>query len=64
MVERLAKLRHKKGLDYQIIGVGGVMTPADFKAYRQAGADVVMSATGAMWNPGLANQVKASLSSQ
>jgi dihydroorotate dehydrogenase len=61
MVERLAKLRHKKGLDYQIIGVGGVMTPADFKAYRQAGADVVMLATGAMWNPGLAAEIKASL---
>ncbi|MEO8785389.1 MAG: diguanylate cyclase [Candidatus Saccharimonadales bacterium] len=63
MVERLAKLRAKRSLDFQIIGVGGVMTPADFAAYCQAGADIVMSATGSMWNPGLANQVKASLAS-
>lgn len=61
MVKRLAALREAKGFDYQIIGVGGVMTPEDFAAYRDAGADVVQSATGAMWNPSLAAEVKASL---
>lgn len=61
MVNRLNQLRKDKKLGYEIIGVGGVMTPADFKEYRDAGADVVQSATGAMWNPELAAQVKATL---
>lgn len=61
MVKRLADLRTAKNLDYQIIGVGGVMTPEDFAEYRAAGADVVQSATGAMWNPNLASEIKASL---
>jgi tRNA-dihydrouridine synthase len=34
------------------------MTPQDYFDYRQAGADVVMSATGAMWNPYLAQEIK------
>jgi dihydroorotate dehydrogenase (NAD+) catalytic subunit len=61
MVGRLDALRKKHGLDYEIIGIGGVATPADFKAYRDAGADVVQSVTAAMWNPDLAAQIKASL---
>jgi dihydroorotate dehydrogenase len=61
MVKRLAALRQARDLSFQIIGVGGVMTPDDFKQYRQAGADVVMSATGAMWSPNLASEVKATL---
>ncbi|MEK7582892.1 MAG: dihydroorotate oxidase [Patescibacteria group bacterium] len=60
MVRRLATLRDT-GMKYTIIGVGGVMTPADYHEYRSAGADVVMSATGAMWNPRLAIQIKESL---
>jgi dihydroorotate dehydrogenase len=61
MVGRLAALRKKLGLQFEIIGVGGVMTPADFHAYRQAGADLVQSATGAMWNPYLAAEIKATI---
>lgn len=61
MTRRLAALRKKLGLRYEIIGVGGVMTPSDFFAYREAGADVVMSATGAMWNPHLAAEIKTVL---
>jgi len=61
MVKRLVALRKKHGLKFEIIGVGGVMTPADFQAYRQAGADVVQSVTAAMWNDQLAAEVKASL---
>jgi tRNA-dihydrouridine synthase len=34
------------------------MTPQDYFDYRQAGADAVMSATGAMWNPHLAQEIK------
>ena len=37
------------------------MNAADFTEYREAGADAVMSATGAMWNPYLAQDIKASL---
>jgi dihydroorotate dehydrogenase len=61
MVRRLSELRSKLGLRYEIIGVGGVMSVDDFNAYRGAGADVVQSATGAMWNQALAAEVKASL---
>jgi dihydroorotate dehydrogenase (NAD+) catalytic subunit len=60
MVHRLAALRHKRGYSYEIIGVGGVMTPADYRDYRDAGADVVQSATGAMWDPDLAIKIKTS----
>lgn len=61
MVKRLDGLRKKNGWKYQIIGVGGVMNPDDFSEYRKAGADVVQSATAAMWNTGLAKEIKASL---
>jgi dihydroorotate dehydrogenase (NAD+) catalytic subunit len=61
MVRRLDTLRKAKQYDYEIIGVGGVMSPADFQQYRDAGADVVQSVTGAMWNPKLAQGIKAGL---
>lgn len=59
MTRRLKALREEFGMKYTIIGVGGVTVPQDFKEYRDAGADVVMSATGAMWNPYLARDIKA-----
>jgi dihydroorotate dehydrogenase (NAD+) catalytic subunit len=58
MVQRLDALRTKLDLNYEIIGVGGVMTPADYEEYLAAGADAVQSATGAMWNPDLAREIK------
>ena len=58
MTERLARLRQEMGLGYAIVGVGGVSEVADYANYRAAGADAVMSATGAMWNPRLAQQIK------
>lgn len=61
MVNRLDKLRKNKGYKYEIVGVGGVMTPKDFNDYRGAGADLVQSCTGAMWNPNLAAEIKATL---
>ena len=61
MVKRLKKLREKMRYQYTIIGVGGVTTPDDFFEYRKAGADIVMSATGAMWNPYLAKEIKERL---
>ena len=60
MVARLAAIREKLGLDFAINGVGGVVSPADYQAYRDAGADSVMSATGAMWDAELARKIKAS----
>lgn len=57
-VRRLAAIRAKRGFKFTIEGVGGVMTPEDYGAYRDAGADSVMSATGAMWNPHLAQEIK------
>jgi len=61
MVKRLKKLREEYGYSYAIIGVGGVMNADDFFEYRDAGADIVMSATGAMWNPYLAKEIKERL---
>lgn len=61
MVRRLVAIRQKYGLDYEIIGVGGVMTPADFHQYRDAGSDLVQSVTAAMWNQNLAAEIKATL---
>ena len=59
MTERLLKLREKLDLTFTIIGVGGVTIPEDYQTYRKAGANAVMSATGAMWNPYLAQEIKA-----
>ena len=58
MVEKLKKIREKLNYSYTIIGVGGVSTSEDFIEYRNRGADIVMSATGAMWNPYLAEEIK------
>lgn len=58
MVQRMAKLRETSEYKFIIIGTGGVTTPADYKEYINAGADAVMSATGAMWNTDLAKEVK------
>ncbi len=57
-VRRLKKIRDEKGYKFSIEGVGGVTTPEDYIEYQKAGADAVFSATGAMWNPGLAIQIK------
>ena len=39
---------------------GGVTKTEDYFEYLRAGADSVMSATGAMWNPYLAQEIKES----
>lgn len=59
MTERLFKIRKKLNMGFTIIGVGGVTVAKDYFDYRRRGADVVMSATGAMWNPLLAQEIKA-----
>ena len=57
-VERLARMRDEMGLGFRIVGSGGVGEPAHYAAYRMAGADAVMSATAAMWNPLLAQEIR------
>ena len=61
MVGRLSAIREKLGFDFAIVGVGGVIRPDDYKAYREAGANAVMSATGAMWDANLAREIKETL---
>lgn len=61
MVKRLHRLRTRLNNHFAIIGVGGVSNAEHYLAYRAAGADAVMSATGAMWNPQLALQIKSCL---
>jgi dihydroorotate dehydrogenase (NAD+) catalytic subunit len=61
MTKRLDRIRKDLNLDMAIISMGGVLNAEDFQDYQQAGADAVLSATGAMWNPNLAAEVKSSL---
>lgn len=57
MVKKLDMLRKEKNYTYEILGMGGVMTVNDYFDYKNAGADAVQSATGAMWNPYLAHDI-------
>jgi dihydroorotate dehydrogenase len=57
-VRRMHAIRERRGFNFSLEGVGGVTVPEDYKEYRDAGADVVMTATGAMWNPYLAKEIK------
>ena len=58
MTRRLVALRAELGQRFAVLGVGGVGSVDDYEEYREAGADAVMSATGAMWNPRLAQEIK------
>jgi dihydroorotate dehydrogenase len=64
MMTRLAQLRAEFGLSFEIVGVGGVDSAAVFGQYRNAGADAVMSATAAMWNPLLGQEIRAATMKQ
>ena len=57
MTKKLDSVRKKNKYNFEIVGIGGVMTPDDYSEYRNAGADCTQSATGAMWNPYLAYQI-------
>lgn len=58
MTQRIAEIRAKNRYDFVLCGVGGIVTPQDFDDYFDAGADIAMSATGAMWYPHLAHDWK------
>ncbi len=53
---QLAELKRLNKYDFSVIGVGGILTPDHIQEYFNVGAEAVMSATGAMWNPHLARQ--------
>ncbi len=55
-VEDLVIVRKQLRQKFEIIGVGGVMSPKDVVDYLNAGANHVQSATAVMWNPYLAYQ--------
>jgi dihydroorotate dehydrogenase len=61
IVGRLARIRTEMKYDYAIIGVGGFLTPDDYFAYREAGADAVQGATGPMWDHLLAAKTALAL---
>lgn len=61
MVKRLDDIRNDNNYKFKIEGVGGVMNVEDYSDYINAGADSVMSATGAMWNPLLAQEIKSKI---
>jgi dihydroorotate dehydrogenase len=49
----------RRGLPLKVIGVGGIGSAADARAFLAAGAYAVQSATAATWNPYLAAEIKA-----
>lgn len=58
MVDRIHAVRTAHDWkDFTLVGVGGVTKPEDYYSYRQAGADAVQSAAGAMWRPMLAQEI-------
>lgn len=52
--KRIVDLKRKERYNFEIVGVGGVMTPAHVREFVNVGVDAVMTATGAMWDPFLA----------
>lgn len=53
--QQVAQINVKEKLNLTIFAAGGVTTAAHFDEFYNVGADVVLSATGAMWNPLLAH---------
>lgn len=54
-------IRQELGASYDIIGMGGVMTPVDARRLYEAGASAVQSASGAFFNHHLAEQLVVEL---
>ena len=61
MTKKLKALREKYNLNYKIIGVGGVTNAGHYQMYKKAGADAVLSAAAAIWNPYLAQEIKEAI---
>lgn len=61
MAERIVAYKRKNGWkDFVVVGVGGVVSVHDYWEYMKRGVDAVQSATGAMWKPNLANEIRTS----
>jgi dihydroorotate dehydrogenase len=58
MTKNLVEIRNECDLTYKIIGIGGVHNYESYMRYKNTGADIVMSATGALFNPYLAQDIK------
>lgn len=59
MAEYLTAYRRAKNWkDMAVIGVGGVTKVEDYLDYMKLGVNAVQSATGAMWKPDLAMQIR------
>ena len=56
MTRNIHRIRRNKKYDFILCGVGGIVQSCDIDDYLNAGADIVMSGTGAMWNPLLAHK--------
>ena len=57
-VRWLAEIRNQHKLNFDIIGMGGVMNADDVNTYQQAGANAVQTATAAFFNPALPQQLR------
>ncbi len=55
-VKKARRIIQEEHLDLLLFATGGIMKPEHFDLFLEAGADFVMSATGAMWNPNLAKE--------
>lgn len=53
-VQAARKIIDSEKLDLQLLACGGIMKPEHFTLFLNAGADIVQSATGMMWDPYLA----------
>jgi len=60
-VEDVVQIKKELGGTFVLFGVGGIMTPEHAVTRLNAGADVVMTATAAMWDPTLAIQIQKEL---
>lgn len=58
-VERLATIRSRHGLRFEIIAMGGVMSADDVATYLRLGASAVQTATAAVSDPNLAAEAFA-----
>ncbi len=59
MTARLLTIRDRLKATFAVVSVGGVMTEGDIDHRLAMGADLVMSATAAMWDPLLAARWKS-----
>jgi len=62
MADRIVAYKKKKAWkDFVVVGVGGVVSVNDYWEFMKRGVDAVQSATGAMWKPDLAIEIRTSM---